>query len=177
MKLATIRKIHNWATLFVMIPLTIITITGIVLMFKPNHAWIQPPTAKGSGKTPTLFFATMLDTIKAVPGANVSSWEDIDRIDVRPNKGVAKVQLKSNLEIQVDLATGTVLQSAFRRSDIIEKIHTGEQFGEWVKYWIFVPASLIFFVQLITGIILFFRIYILKMKKKRIVAEEVLSVE
>jgi len=177
MKLSTIRKIHNWSTIFVMIPLTIITISGIVLMFKPNSSWIQPPTQKGSGSTPSIFFETMLDSVKSSTGSSVSSWEDIDRIDVRPNKGVAKVQLNNGYEIQVDLSTGKVLQSALRRSDMIEMIHTGEFFGKAIKYWIFLPASIIFFVQLITGIILFFRIYVLKMKKKKVLAEEILTVE
>ncbi len=177
MKLSTIRKIHFWATIFVMIPLFIITITGIALMFKKQSSWIQPPTVAGSTSTPTVFFETILDSVKASSGSSVASWDEIDRIDVRPNKGVAKVQLKNGIEIQVDLASGKVLQSAFRRSDIIEQIHTGEYFGDWVKYGLFLTAAIIFFIQLITGVVLFVRIFAVKMKKKKILAEEVLSVE
>ncbi len=156
----------------------IMTLTGIVLMFKKQSDWIQPPTVKGSEKTPSLFFSTMLDSIKTVPEADISSWEDIDRIDVRPSKGMAKVLLKkSKLEIQIDIASGKILQTAVRRSGIIEDLHTGALFGDWVKYGIFLTAAVIFFVQLITGIYLFFRPYIIRYKRKRLVIEEVLSVD
>ncbi len=156
----------------------IMTLTGIVLMFKKQSDWIQPPTVKGSEKTPSLFFSTMLDSIKTVPEAEISSWKDIDRIDVRPNKGMAKVLLKkSKLEIQIDIASGKILQTAVRRSGIIEDLHTGALFGDWVKYGIFLTAAVIFFVQIITGIYLFFRPIIIKYKRKRLVIEEVLSVD
>jgi hypothetical protein len=50
----------------------------------------------------------------------------IDRIDIRPDKAVAKVLFKQRyFEVQVDLGTGAILQTATRRSDFIENVHDG----------------------------------------------------
>ncbi len=177
MKHSSIRKVHFWATLFVMIPLCIITLSGMVLMLKKQLTWVQPSTVRGESKIPTVSFETILDSVKLASEGTVTSWDKISRIDVRPSKGVAKVQLKNSDEIQLDLATGKVLQIAKRRSDLIEDIHTGAYFGDAVKYGLFFTASLVFFVQLISGIYLFFRPFFLKQKRKKLLAEEALAVE
>ena len=177
MKPKLIRQIHYWATLFVMVPLLIMTLSGIILMLKKQSSWIQPPTVRGTEKTPTLFFSTMLDSLKTVPDVTVENWGDIKRIDVRPSKGMAKVQLANQVEVQLDLATGQILQVATRRSDMIEDIHTGSYFGDFVKYGFFLTASIIFFIQLITGIYLFIRPLYLKQKRKKLLLEEALAVE
>ena len=39
-----------------------------------------------------------------------------------------KVRAKNNWEIQLDLEKGTILKTAFRRSDIIEQLHDGSWF-------------------------------------------------
>lgn len=50
----------------------------------------------------------------------------IDRIDVRPQKGVAKVIFENHFnELQIDMATGEIISSQVKTSDIIEKIHDG----------------------------------------------------
>lgn len=51
---------------------------------------------------------------------------EIDRIDVRPQKGVAKIVFVANFtELQIDCTTGKIVSEARRNSDIIEKIHDG----------------------------------------------------
>jgi hypothetical protein len=73
----------------------------------------------------------------------VSNWDDVNRIDVRPDRGLAKVWLQNGYEVQVDLGTGDVLQTAYRRSDLIETIHDGSFFvGDWTKLGLFFPAGL-----------------------------------
>ena len=55
-----------------------------------------------------------------------SKPSEIDRIDIRPEKGIVKFTFKSNFyEVQLDGATGALLQIDLRRSDVIEKIHDG----------------------------------------------------
>ena len=50
----------------------------------------------------------------------------IDRIDVRPSKGVAKVKFKEHYhEVQVDLSSGKILSVKKRWNDFIEQIHDG----------------------------------------------------
>jgi hypothetical protein len=51
---------------------------------------------------------------------------DLDRIDIRKDKGMVKFVFTEHFwEIQLDGATGTLLQIERRRSDFIENIHDG----------------------------------------------------
>ena len=50
----------------------------------------------------------------------------MDRIDIRPDKGMAKFVFADHFNgIQLDMATGEVLHIEKRRADLIEKIHDG----------------------------------------------------
>jgi hypothetical protein len=52
--------------------------------------------------------------------------EELDRLDIRQDKGIIKFVFTDHFyEIQLDGATGQLLQIAVRRSDYIEKIHDG----------------------------------------------------
>ena len=52
--------------------------------------------------------------------------------------------LHSGWEVQVDLGSGRVLQTAYRRSDLIESIHDGSFFGgDWAKLGLFLPSGVV----------------------------------
>jgi hypothetical protein len=71
-----------------------------------------------------------------------ATWKQVDRIDVRPSKGIAKVLMKDGWELQVDLENGRLLQRAIRRSDWIESLHDGSFFaGDFSKLGIFLPVA------------------------------------
>ena len=108
------------------IPIIIIIGTGILLQVKKEINWIQPTTTIGKIKNnPSISFDEILTIAKTVPDAEIHSWEDIDRLDVRIQAGMVKVRSKNNWEIQIDTQSGPILQHAYRRSDIIESIHDG----------------------------------------------------
>ncbi len=73
---------------------------------------------------------------------------------MRPGDGVAKVRSETGWEVQIDTATGEVLQVAVRRSDLIESLHDGSFFGDWAKLWIFLPAGLILLALWLSGMYL-----------------------
>lgn len=51
---------------------------------------------------------------------------EVDRIDIRPDKGTAKLTFKKHFtEVQLDGYSGEVLSIAMRHSDWIEKVHDG----------------------------------------------------
>lgn len=55
----------------------------------------------------------------------------IDRVDIRPGDGLAKVTFHDHYwEVQVDLFSGDVLQVAKRRSDFIENLHDASYFDK-----------------------------------------------
>ena len=149
------RAIHRWATVLVTIPLLIVILTGLLLMMKKNFSWIQPESMRGKGNAPSVSFEQILKTASAVEQAEIDTWDDINRLDVRPSKGIVKVRAENGWEIQVDTETGDVLQVAYRRSDLIESLHDGSAFGDHVKNWIFLPSGLVLFVMLLTGVYLF----------------------
>ncbi len=77
-----------------------------------------------------------------------------------------KVVARSNYEIQIDSQNGKVLQVAYRRSDLIESIHDGSWFDDWVKLWIFLPAGIILLVLWLTGVYLFWLPIVVRRRRK-----------
>ena len=96
------RVLHRWGSIIALLPITIIVFSGIVLQLKKELAYIQPPTQRGAGAEPAIGFERILEVARTVPEAEIESWEDIDRLDVRPGKGVVKVRCKNRYEVQID---------------------------------------------------------------------------
>ncbi len=98
---------------------------------------------------------------------NVTSWDDVNRIDVRPGRGVVKAWLHNGYEVQVDLGTGRVLQTAYRRSDLIESIHDGSFFGgDWTKLGLFLPTGMTLLLLWLGGLWMFWVPFWAKRKRR-----------
>ena len=149
------RKVHRWAGIITALPVIIILITGIFLLLKKDVAWIQPPSQKGSSKELKLSFDQVLEIVSKVPDVNLQNWNDINRLDVRPKKGLIKVRGNNDWEVQIDSKTGEVLQVAERRSDFIESIHDGSFFHEYVKLGVFLPVAILLVSIWGTGLYMF----------------------
>ena len=104
--------------------------------------------------------------------AQIDSWDDIDRLDVRPDKGIVKVRARNRWEIQIDASSGEVCQVSYRRSDLIETIHDGSFFHPLAKLGIFLPAALVLFILWATGIYLFVLPYLSRRKRNAQVSQE-----
>lgn len=150
------RKTHYWGAILCAIPVLLVIGTGVLLLLKKESDWIQPPSMRGQGTVPQLAFSDILAAAQKVPQAKVTSWGDIDRLDVRPEKGIVKIRAQNDWEIQIDHQTGAILQVAFRRSGTIEAIHDGTYFHDAAKLWIFLPSSLVLFVLSLSGLYMFF---------------------
>ena len=137
--------------------------SGILLQLKKQSNWIQPNVETVSSSKP-IMLQSYLDAVSTIEEANISSWDDIDRIDIRPSKGIAKIKSKNNWEIQIDIETSEVYAVNYRRSDIIESIHDGSFFSEVVKYGWFLPSGILLLMLSLTGIYMFF-IPILKRRR------------
>ncbi len=161
------RRLHRWCAILVALPLAVIIVTGILLQLKKHVGWIQPPEKKGAGHVPEVGFEKILQAARAVPEARVATWNDIDRLDIRPGKGIVKVQSKAGWEIQLDARTGEMLQAAVRRSDLIESLHDGSWFFSDAKLWVFLPAALILLGLWATGIYLWVLPYWVRWRRRR----------
>jgi hypothetical protein len=138
-----------------------------MLHLKKQIAWIQPVEKRGIGSDPTLTFSQIIETCRKVPDANIQGWKDIDRIDVRPSKGMLKVWAKSSWEVQLDIQSGAVLQVAYRRSDLIEAIHDGSWFHPRIKYGVFLPAGVCMLLLWASGMYLFALPYVSRWRRGR----------
>ena len=158
------RLVHKWVSIFIALPLLVVFVTGILLLTKKEFDFIQPPTAKGESSIPSISFDQVLQIASTIDQAKISSWDDIDRLDVRPSKGIIKVRSHNSIEIQIDSRTAKVLHVAERRSDFIESIHDGTFYQKNANLWLMLPVAIIALVMAITGIIMFIIPYL---KKKR----------
>lgn len=161
------RKCHRWGAILIALPFLLVIVTGILLQLKKEWTWVQPPMARGKGTTPEISLSAVLQAARSVPEAEIKSWRDVDRLDVRPARGVVKVQARSRWEIQIDMQTAEVLQVAYRRSDLIESLHDGSWFSDGVKFWVFLPVALVVLTLWATGIYLFFLPYAVRWRRQR----------
>jgi hypothetical protein len=161
------RKIHYWVSPFIAIPVLVILGSGLLLQLKKHWSWVQPVEQRGTGTAPAIDLEGILASVRKTSALNVAGWDDINRIDVRPGRGVAKVWLKSGYETQVDLGTGRVLQTAYRRSDLIESIHDGSFFaGDWSKLGLFLPSGVALLLLWATGLWMFWVPFSARLRKK-----------
>ncbi len=129
------RKIHKWISVPLFVFMFLIGATGLLLGWKKT-AGILPSTKKGSNPEAKTWIS--LDNIQTTAQKfakdSLKLSTEIDRIDVRPQKGVAKIVFTEHFtELQIDCATGEILSIARRNSDIIEKIHDGSILDFFVK--------------------------------------------
>jgi uncharacterized iron-regulated membrane protein len=160
------RIIHRWGAFLVSLPFLIVIISGLLLQVKKEVEWIQPSTEEVAIDTLALSFSDILRISQGVKEAQISTWSDINRLDVRPDKGVVKVRSENQWEIQIDLERGTVLKTAYRRSDIIEQLHDGSWFHDAAKLWLFLPAGIIVLILWLSGMYLFFVPILAKRSRK-----------
>lgn len=109
-------------------------VTGGLLGWK-KHSALMPETQRGTVASldkwkPVNELATLASlALKEETGQLV----EIDRMDVRPAKGIVKVLFKErDLEVQLDGATGAVLSVGRRHSDWIERLHDGSMVDDWL---------------------------------------------
>jgi uncharacterized iron-regulated membrane protein len=149
------RRLHYWGAIVFALPGLVMITTGLLLQVKKNWSWVQPTERRGQSQEVATTFSQLLQACRQVPEAEIRSWSDVQRIDVRPSRGLVKVTAKNNWEIQLDAGTAEILQVAYRRSDIIESLHDGSWFHPLAKLWVFFPAGVLLLFLLISGMYLF----------------------
>ena len=150
------------------VPLVVVIITGILLQLKKQLPFVQPIERAGVTHEPVATPAQYLEAINRGKLDGAVTWKDVQRVDIRPSKGIAKVILKSDVEYQVDLGTGHVLQRELRMSDFIESLHDGSFFaGDISKLGVFLPAAIGLLVLWVSGIYMFWLPIIVKQRKSR----------
>ncbi|HCN37895.1 MAG: PepSY domain-containing protein [Ignavibacteria bacterium] len=123
------RKIHRVTGIILFLFFMFIAVTGLLLGWKKHTGGlILPETKKGVSKELSGWLP--LDSLEKNSikyfREKISGTESvkIDRLDIRPDKGIVKVVFADNYwEIQADGVTGEVLSAELRWSDFIENLH------------------------------------------------------
>jgi len=161
------RRWHRLGAIVTALPFLVVILTGLLLQMKKDWSWVQPPTQSGAAIVPSLSYEAVLEAVRAVPEAEVGSWGDVDRLDVRPNKGMLKVRCNNGIEVQLDSGSGAVLQVAKRRSDWLESLHDGSWFHPLAKLWLFLPVALVILFLWGSGIYLWILPHNVRRRKRQ----------
>lgn len=120
-----LRKLHRLLGIPLIIFFFIIGITSILLAWK-KKAELLPATLKTEVENGSWILPSEMVRIGEEEMTKLGRDPEVDRIDIRPDKGVAKVTFKTHFtEVQVDGLSGKVLSIETRHSDWIEKVHDG----------------------------------------------------
>ena len=123
------RWLHRKLALALFIFFLVISVTGILLGTK-KQTGLLAPTEKGISAD----LSTWLPVDSLQKKANLYLQDsvsknlktDLDRIDIRPDKGIAKFIYKDHYYgLQLDCTTGALLSVEQRKSDFIENLHDG----------------------------------------------------
>jgi hypothetical protein len=154
---------HLWLGVVATVSLIAISVTGILLNHK-RALGLMPDVPH----EPTAPFAQALTlerkayaALEAAPQASKGNWNSsdavdialIDRMDVRPRDGLAKIRLrdKASTEMTVDIADGQVIHVGRRGDVFLEKLHSGEAFGGQAFVLLSDIAAVALVLTLITG--------------------------
>jgi uncharacterized iron-regulated membrane protein len=170
------RKIHRYIAVAAFFFLLMISVTGLLLIWKKNSGgYLLADSQKGSSTdlSQWLSFDSLctiaVTTLHESISPDLSST--INRIDARPDKGMVKFVFEEHYwAIQLDCATGKVLHIERRRADFIENLHDGSFFDKFtggffkISYGTFVGLSLLLLT--ITGFFLWINPRRIRNKKK-----------
>lgn len=129
--LRVFRKVHRLTGAFLFVFFFFIAVTGLLLGWKKHSGnLLLPPSQKGTSTN--LKDWLPIDSLhqKACrylhDSVSPNLSLELERIDIRKDKGMVKFVFEEGFwGLQLDGATGKLLQVEKRRSDFIEKIHDG----------------------------------------------------
>lgn len=137
-----LRKQHRYVAIVIMLPLIVMTLTGLILQLRNQFEWIQPSTVKSKTVTGPMLTP---EQVLALAGNGV------EQIIYRPGKSNISVRLKSGTETQYHAQTGELLKSLPRRSGFLIELHQGSWMGPWGQYFIHLSAGLGLLFLIISG--------------------------
>ena len=123
---------HLWLGVATTGIVLIICVTGVLLNHKRPLGLMPDVQNPQAGELPrALPLAELARRAEGAVPAQVAA-AGIDRMDVRPGDGFVKVRFDDRAvhEVTVDLATGRVLHAGERNDVFLEKLHSGEVFGD-----------------------------------------------
>jgi hypothetical protein len=125
---------HLWLGVLLTGITLVIAITGILLNHKRPLGLMPDVPHQPTGEfTEALPMAELVSLASAA--APDAAAAGVDRLDVRPRSGIMKVRFRDDVvtEVTLDVNDGRVLHVGERNDVFLEKLHSGEIFGDsWV---------------------------------------------
>ncbi len=128
------RKVHRTVGAMLFIFFFFVACTGLLLGWKKHSGGLILPKSyegKSTNKQDWLPVHELHERAIQVmrEKTSVQGSLELDRIDIRPDKGMVKfVFLEGYWGVQLDCTTGELLHLERRRSDFIENLHDGSYF-------------------------------------------------
>ena len=129
------RWLHRKIALVLFIFFLLIAVTGLLLGAK-KHWGLLAPTQKGLSSAPSQWLS--VDSLNKMANrylrdsVSPTLSTELDRIDIRPGKGIAKFVYKDQYwGLQLDCTTGALLLIEKRKSDFIEDLHDLSILDDW----------------------------------------------
>lgn len=156
------RWLHRKVAIFLFAFFLVISVTGILLGIK-KQTGLLAPTQKGLSSDPSAWLGVDSLKLLAIQYLHDSVSPDLstelDRIDIRPGKGIAKFIFADHFNaLQLDCTSGKLLLIEKRRSDFIEKLHDGSILdnifgtgGDQIKVSYTVIMGLSLFMLILSG--------------------------
>lgn len=142
---------HLWLGIITTAIVLVLAFSGILLNHKRGLGLMPDVEHQPSGD-----FAAALPMAEIVRLAGIAAPEaaaaGVDRLDVRPRSGYMKVRFRDAAvtEVTVDVNNGDILHVGLRNDVFLEKLHSGEIFGDrWVLLSDF--AAVVLILLIITG--------------------------
>lgn len=125
---------HLWLGIVTTVIVLVLSISGILLNHKRPLGLMPdvPHEPTGSFEDAVSLAQLASAAAAAAPAAGAAG---VDRMDVRPRDGIVKVRFRDDVvtEVTVDLNDARVLHVGERNDVFLEKLHSGEIFGDnWV---------------------------------------------
>ncbi len=122
---------HLWIGVTISFLVVMISVTGILLNHKRTLGLIpETPIKRAEAFKDALPLPKLAQLAQAAVPPEVAAL-GIDRMDVRPGKGIIKVRFNdaSVSEVTLALDDGTPLLTGQRNDSFLEQLHTGDAFG------------------------------------------------
>lgn len=153
----TLWRLHRWLGLAAGLVLLVSAGTGLLLLRKKRHEWLQPTVLRGADGPPAALrpLAEVYAAAFALGAPELRSEADIARIDFRPQERVHKVISRhGDVEVQVCAVTLRTQGPAVRRSDWIERLHDGSLLGAAVHDWLMPAVALALMFLAVSGYVM-----------------------
>jgi len=154
------RTIHKLTGLIVAVFLILLGCTGFLLALKGQISWMRPPNRSGEkiqSPSEVITVDQAADAAFAIGITELQKWEDVERIDYRPNKNIFKILSNTGYhEVQVDGKTGAILSRSFRGDQLTEDLHDLSFFKEQLRVYA-LPIVAVGLVTLgVSGLVMYF---------------------